>query len=183
MKLIVGLGNPGKEYESTRHNVGFYMVGRLAEAEHAQWGKKSRLQGSVAQIADKDVILFRPLTYMNASGEAIRKVADYYKVADEDILIIHDDADMDFGKLRAVSGGSDGGHKGIQSLHGHGLDGTWRLKVGVANDQRLPGQAIDFVLKDFNADERRYLPQLAEPVIRLCRDLMAGRLERHTRHS
>lgn len=151
MKLIVGLGNPDPEHSRNRHNIGFIIVDQLVADHEGQWQTKDRFKADVAEI--DGVVYLKPQTYMNASGESLRAMVDFYKIPIEQILVIHDDADIDFGKIRVVRGGNDGGHNGIVSLIQHGLQGIWRLKIGVANEHRAPGQAIDFVLTDFTSEE------------------------------
>ncbi len=155
MKLIVGLGNPGEQYGKTRHNVGFLAVDELAKDHELVFRERPKFKSLVAEgeIAGEKVILAKPHTFMNECGLAVRLLVDWHKLKQSDVLVIHDDADMEFGKLRLISRGSDGGHNGVVSLQEHGLDDIWRLKIGVANQHRLPGQAIDFVLTKFEKTE------------------------------
>src|SRR5690554_1357339 len=114
MHLIVGLGNPGKEYEKTRHNAGFMVLDELAKKLNVQFDK-NKFRGKVAEgrIGTEKVVLLKPETFMNLSGESIREAADFYKIPNEDILIIFDDVSLDVGKLRIRKKGSSGGHNGI----------------------------------------------------------------------
>jgi PTH1 family peptidyl-tRNA hydrolase len=166
MKLIVGLGNPGTEFEKTRHNIGFIMVDRLADEQGWKWVHKARFKSDVTEgeVDGEKVVFAKPRTFMNTSGEALRAFIDFYHLKHHDVLVIHDDADIEWGKLRVVQKGNDGGHQGIKSLYAHGIDDTWRLKIGVSNEHRQPGQAIDFVLTRFKPEEWSQLDQLYKAV-------------------
>lgn len=162
MKLLVGLGNPDRRYHRSRHNIGFDVIETYADDRGIKLDDKKRFSAEVGEgeLDGQRFWLAKPLTYMNASGEAVRALVDFHKLKHHDVLVIHDDADMDFGKARLVQSGNSGGHKGVESLHEQGLDDIWRLKIGVSNEQRLPGQAIDFVLREFSAAEWTMLPKL-----------------------
>ena len=133
MHLIVGLGNPGKEYEKTRHNAGFMVLDELAKKLNVQFDK-NKFRGKVAEgrIGTKKVILLKPETFMNLSGESIVEAADFYKIPNEEILVIFDDVSLDVGKLRLRKKGSAGGHNGIKSTILHLASEDFpRIKVGV----------------------------------------------------
>ncbi|KAA0258690.1 aminoacyl-tRNA hydrolase [Deferribacter autotrophicus] len=160
--MIVGLGNPGKEYERTRHNIGFMVVDAVAECLDANY--KRGFKGGYAKVGD--VILLKPFTYMNRSGEAVKDVVNYYKIDTENILIIHDDLDMEFGKIKFKKGGSDGGHNGIRSIINHlGNSNFFRLKIGISKPIRSE-YTSQYVLGEFNTSEKKVLPELIE----LCRN-------------
>ncbi|MGA1846730.1 aminoacyl-tRNA hydrolase [Deferribacter abyssi] len=160
--LIIGLGNPGKEYERTRHNIGFMVVNASAEYLDANFVRG--FKGGYTKVGD--VILFKPFTFMNRSGEAVREIVDYYKVDVGSILVIHDDLDMEFGKIKFKKGGSDGGHNGIKSIINclKSRD-FFRLKIGISKPIR-PEYTSQYVLGEFNSNEKKVLPQLIE----LCRN-------------
>lgn len=142
MKLIVGLGNPGKKYEKNRHNIGFRIIDALGDLGH-------------------DVTVLKPMDFMNNSGEAVAKKVKFYKLdPSKDILVISDDKDMIFGKLRERSEGSAGGHNGLRSIIEHlGTESFHRLKFGVGHeDQKIPTDA--FVLQNFSKEEEELLPDL-----------------------
>ena len=133
MHLIVGLGNPGKEYEKTRHNAGFMVLDELAKKLNVQFDK-NKFRGKVAEgrIGTNKVILLKPETFMNLSGESIVEAADFYKIPNEEILVIFDDVSLDVGKLRLRKKGSAGGHNGIKSTILHLASEDFpRIKVGV----------------------------------------------------
>ncbi len=155
MKLIIGLGNPGKPYENTRHNIGFDVIDALAEKWSAPLNQ-SKFNGMYAVVhrPEGKVILLKPLTYMNLSGECVRPLIDYYDISVEDIVVIYDDLDLDTGKLRLREKGSAGGHNGIKSLIQHlGTQQFNRIRVGVS---RPPAgmKVADYVLSKFSKDDQ-----------------------------
>lgn len=147
MKMIVGLGNPGVKYEATRHNAGFWAIDELSERHHIPVRRKrnNSLIGN-ARIAGEQVLLVKPLTYMNLSGEAIRELADYYNIPTEDILIIYDDIDIPFGSVRIRKSGSAGSHNGMRSIVKElGENHFPRVRISVGRPQeRIP--LADYVL-------------------------------------
>ena len=154
MKLIAGLGNPGKEYFGTRHNVGFGVVDLLAERHGAAFGA-AKVDGLIARLrmpAD-DVLLLKPLTYMNLSGQAVQGIAHYFKIDVPDILIVTDDVNLPLGRLRIRKTGTEGGHNGLRSVAQMlGTIDYPRLRVGVGRgDARR--ELADHVLSRFDADE------------------------------
>jgi len=168
--LIAGLGNPGKAYQANRHNVGFMVVDRLARQHGIRWESKGRnrfaaLSGKGA-VEDQPVVLVKPQTYMNLSGEAVGALGRFYKVPLERIAVIHDDIDLVLGRVQVRRGGGDGGHRGIGSIVAYlGDPGFVRIRVGV--DRPPPGmEASAYVLQDFSAAERA---PAAEAVARACR--------------
>lgn len=149
--LIVGLGNPGPEYERTRHNMGFRVIDVLAGRLDARLRPLKGVRGLTAEARDGDrrVILAEPLTYMNLSGEAIQAFARYYKVEMEDIVIVHDDLDLPLGTIKVKRGGGDGGHNGLKHItRALGSPEYARVRLGIG---RPPGrqQAVDYVLQPF----------------------------------
>ena len=157
MKAVVGLGNPGAEYEGTRHNVGSEVVSALAESEGGRFKRgPSRVRCHVADVmvGAAKVILGVPMTYMNESGGPVKSLVEYFDVAEEHLLVIHDDIDLPFGRLRVQVGGGTGGHNGLRSIEkALGHRNFMRLKVGVG---RPPGRMdpADFVLRRFTKSER-----------------------------
>lgn len=154
-RLLVGLGNPGREYADTRHNVGFLLVDRLAVRARADWRHERRWQADLARAGA--VHLCKPLTYMNLSGQSVRAVADFYKIEPAQILIVLDDFALPLGKLRIRPSGSSGGHNGLQSVIEHlGTPAVPRLRIGIGN---ATGGTVDHVLGRFALDEREPLAQ------------------------
>ncbi|MEO7118130.1 MAG: aminoacyl-tRNA hydrolase [Candidatus Limnocylindrales bacterium] len=155
MKIVVGLGNPGKQYEDTRHNVGWMVLDRIADRAGWSGRGKSRDSASVARgrVGDLDLVLVKPLTYMNLSGEAVRKVLQREHAPLADLLIVFDDFDLPLGRLRLRAEGSAGSHNGMRSIVGElGTQKIARLRVGIGEPSRT---AIDHVLSRFDGAERR----------------------------
>ncbi len=158
MKFIVGLGNPGPKYEQTRHNIGFMVIDELS----SRWNipvTQMKWKGYVGEGTYKGekVVLLKPLTYMNLSGESVRAMLEWYKTGIEDVVIIYDDIDLDLGKIRLREKGSAGGHNGVKSIIAHtGTDKIKRIKVGVT---RPPiGYSVpDYVLSSFAKSENELL--------------------------
>ena len=163
MILIAGLGNPGKEYENTRHNAGFLVLDTLAQKLGADLSeRKHRALCGKAVIGGQKVILLKPQTYMNSSGESIRAAADYYKVPPEDILVVYDDISLAPGQLRTRAKGSAGGHNGIKSIIAHlGTQEFPRVKVGIG--EKPPRMDLaDYVLGHFSSGEKKIMEEAAK---------------------
>jgi PTH1 family peptidyl-tRNA hydrolase len=142
IRVVIGLGNPGREYDSTRHNVGFEIVDKLARATGAEWRKEKKWRAEVAKCAD-GTILVKPQTYMNLSGQAAAAVGGFYKIPPTSMLVVYDDVDLPLGQLRFRANGSAGGHNGIKSLiQSLGGDRFPRLKFGIGQ-QRQDGENGD----------------------------------------
>lgn len=157
MRVVVGLRNPGSDYEGTRHNVGNEVIALVVDRAGESFSKApSRLRALVARsgVGEDATLFVTPLTFMNQSGRAVRAVLDYYKVGPEDLLVVHDDIDLEFGRLRLQVAGGSGGHNGIRSLEQElGTNEFSRLKVGVG---RPPGSMdpSSYVLRPFSVSER-----------------------------
>ncbi|OPY91425.1 MAG: Peptidyl-tRNA hydrolase [Syntrophus sp. PtaU1.Bin208] len=159
MKLIVGLGNPGDRYRFTRHNFGFLVLDQLAEDQDirisqagfdALWGR--------GKIAGQNVLLAKPQTFMNLSGRSVRRLADFFKIVVEDVLVVHDDLDLPFGTIRLKAGGGQGGHKGLISIH-ESLGGPdfQRVRLGIGKPAQR-WSIEQYVLKPFTDSESHLLP-------------------------
>jgi peptidyl-tRNA hydrolase, PTH1 family len=163
MKLIVGLGNIGDQYARTRHNIGFMIIDELAERLDTTWKTESKFQADVATVdteTGERLILAKPRTMMNLSGQAIQKIANFYKIEPGDVWIVFDDVDTPFGRLRVRQGGSGSGHQGVNSTISH-LGGDFvRFKVGISLNDRTKESSEVYVLKPFNSTEREQLPAL-----------------------
>lgn len=172
MKLIVGLGNPGKEYENTRHNIGFIFIDYFAEKNKVNIDKE-KFNGLYAQttINNEKVILLKPLSFMNLSGEVVRKYVDYFKINIDDILIINDDLDMDFGKVRLRPDGSSGGHNGLKNISLNlNTEKFKRLKFGISNNKLIDTK--DYVLGKFSKDEKEVINNAKEKISNLLSDYL-----------
>lgn len=154
MKLIVGLGNPGTQYEQTRHNVGFRVVDALASQHNWRWERRGRAMLSTGTIGTEKVILVKPLTYMNNSGEAVGELLRWYKLQPEDLLIIYDDLDLAVGRVQLKAGGSPAGHNGISSIIHHLHTNAFpRLRVGIGKPANQHIETISYVLGIPTGDE------------------------------
>ena len=155
MKLVVGLGNPGARYELTRHNVGFQVIDELARRWHVdQWRNEHQALVAKVRLGDEHVLVAKPMTFMNLSGESVSGLAGFYKVSVPDTLVVLDEVALPLGRVRAGRGGSDGGHNGLKSILGHlGTRDVPRLRIGVGRgDGRR--ELADHVLGTFAEDER-----------------------------
>lgn len=160
MKIIAGLGNPDAKYNGTRHNIGFSVIDRIADKYNISMDiKKHKGVCGKGVIEGEKVVLVKPQTYMNLSGECLREVVDFYKVDTEDVIVIFDDISLDVGKLRIRAKGSAGGHNGIKSIIAHlGSEGFPRIKCGVG-DKPKGYDLADYVLGHFSKEE---LPAIEE---------------------
>jgi len=159
-RLIAGLGNPGREYERTRHNVGFMVLDKLVARSGAAWRQEKEWKAQVAFHGG--VVYCKPTGFMNVSGEPLGAVARFYKIAPEEALVVYDDLALPLGKLRLRPGGSAGGHNGIQSVIDHlGTQAVPRLRIGIG--AAAPGGMVSHVLGRFAAEEA---PALAEALDR-----------------
>ena len=158
MKLIAGLGNIGNKYTFTRHNAGFMLADSIALNNDLTFKENSKLKSLITSFRTdgEDYLIIKPTTFMNLSGEAVRSVADYYKIAFTDIMIVHDDISLPLGKIRFRANGSDGGHNGIKSIIQHlGTSDFARLKIGIGPQPNLPSEV--FVLQNFTKEELEVL--------------------------
>ena len=156
MFLIVGLGNPGREYDGTRHNIGFEAIDYISSKNNIDINKsKFKVMFGEGFIKGQKVILLKPTTYMNLSGESIREVINFYKIDNNKIIVIYDDISLEIGKLRIREKGSAGGHNGIKSIIANmGTDVFPRIKIGVGQPK---GDLVSHVLGRFNKDEEEDL--------------------------
>lgn len=178
MYIIVGLGNPTKDYVGTRHNVGFAVIDKLADEYNISMDiKKHKAICGKGMIAGHKVILVKPQTYMNLSGESVREVIDFYKVTAEDILIIYDDISLDVGKLRLRPKGSAGGHNGIKSIIAHlGTDSFNRIKFGVG-DKPKGYDLADWVLGRFPKDQQNAVDAVIQEACKAVETILSDGIE------
>lgn len=161
MYIIAGLGNPGKKYENTRHNIGFITLDFLAERHDIKINKiKHKALVGEGRIAGQKVLLVKPQTYMNLSGESLREVMDYYKVDIEDMIVIYDDIDLDAGAVRIRKKGGPGTHNGMRSIVQHLGTDFPRIRMGIGKDKR--GDLVDFVLGGFTKEDKEVLEPAVE---------------------
>ena len=155
--LLVGLGNPGTQYENTRHNVGFLVADELAERQNAPIQRlKFKALTNLLTISGEKVLVMKPVTYMNLSGEAVRQAVDFYKIPPERVLVVSDDTALAVGRLRIRKGGSAGGHNGLKNIIQHlGSDQFPRIKVGVGEKPHPDYDMADWVLGKFQGEDRK----------------------------
>ena len=195
MKVILALGNPGEKYVHTRHNAGFLAIDQLAAGQGAHFSNKPRFFADIAKLnnvklastADaksstaspqEKVLLVKPTTYYNEVGVAARTLMDFYKLTLDDLLVIHDDTDLDFGKIRIRKGGRDAGSNGLKSLHAHIGSDFWHIRIGTDNLLRRQIGNVDFVLSKFNADEQKILRDWTIPeAIKMIGTFLDGTIE------
>ena len=152
MKLILAQGNPGPEYALSRHNIGFMALDYLREKQKlVDFQPKSKFQALISELSvgNNKIILAKPTTFYNETGRSARAIADFYKIATNDILLIHDELALDFGTIRVRGSGSDAGNKGVRSLISHIGPDFWRIRIGIKNDLTERIQSADFVLAPF----------------------------------
>ncbi len=175
IQLIVGLGNPGKQYETTRHNIGFRVIDCIVDRLHLDQPQKTtqyHLWIWPESTTNTKVLFVEPRTFMNKSGEAVSELVRFFKISDDDIMVIQDDIDLEFGAMRLRQGGGSGGHNGIASIQEElGFDHFKRLKLGIGRPpEALPADA--YVLQPFNEDERgivqKMVDQAADIVVKLA---------------
>ena len=174
MKLFVCLGNPGAKYSANRHNIGFMAVDRIAE-DHGFGPWKAKFQGSISEgrLGTEKILLLKPETYMNKSGQSVGEVARFYKIDAADIVVFHDEIDLAPGRLKCKSSGGHAGHNGLRSLHAHIGDAYARVRMGVGH----PGHkdaVPTYVLKDFSKADQDWLEDMLNGVSDGAPDLASG---------
>ncbi|MCL5433234.1 MAG: aminoacyl-tRNA hydrolase [Patescibacteria group bacterium] len=178
MKLIVGLGNPGEKYQNTRHNLGFMVVEKFFQEEQpinkTVWDDSRKFKGDIAQIewqpkhGDMEkIILAKPKTYMNNSGLAVSIISQFFKIAPDDIWIVHDEIDLPLGFMKIRKGGASAGHRGVESIiNSLGTDKFWRFRLGIGNQDRIKTKlqkqkhTDEYVLEDFTSSDKRKVKDL-----------------------
>ncbi|RYC73475.1 aminoacyl-tRNA hydrolase [Candidatus Nanosynsacchari sp. TM7_ANC_38.39_G1_1] len=165
MKVILALGNPGEKYVHTRHNAGFLVIDQLAAGQSAHFSNKPKFSADIAELnmSGEKILLVKPTTYYNEVGISARAILDFYKLTLDDVLIIHDDTALDFGKIRVRKGGRDAGSNGLKSLHAHIGADFWHIRIGTDNLLRRQVSTDRFVMMNFNSDELTILKNWAIP--------------------
>lgn len=160
MKLIVALGNPWAEYAMTRHNLGFLIIDKLADVYGwTDFLEQKKFSGDVAtgMVGKRQVVVLKPQTFMNKSGKSVQAVVQFYKIAPQDILVVHDDIDLEVGKIKLKYAGSHGGHNGIRDIVTQcGTEGFWRLKLGIGRPEDMRHDIVEYVLWKLGKDELLY---------------------------
>jgi PTH1 family peptidyl-tRNA hydrolase len=184
--LLVGLGNPGKEYDLTRHNIGFECIDAFvsANSEMEPWVAKKDLKClmSSGRLGETKVIAIKPTTFMNLSGEAVQEVVHFYKIQQDNIVVVHDEIDVDFGQIRIRRGGSAAGHNGIKSVSEHITEDYGRLRIGIGPKKPARIKSEDFVLQKFSSEEQEQLKNLIQEVNAILSEYVyGGQLPNETR--
>ena len=169
MTLFVGLGNPGSQYEETRHNIGFKVIDKLVDDFGARDISKISFHGQLYRSTD--TLFLKPTTYMNLSGKSVFPVKQFFKVELENIIVVHDDIDLPFGAVRFKKGGGHGGHNGLKSIDGLLGKEYIRVRVGIGKPEHKT-QVADYVLHNFSAEEVDVLPLLITHVSKACKALL-----------
>lgn len=181
--LVAGLGNMGREYAGTRHNAGFMAVDRYHSShDFSDWMEKKDLKCYLAtgDVGSTRVILVKPTTMMNLSGEAIAAAQRFYKISETDTLAVYDELDIDFGTIRTRAGGSAGGHNGVKSLLQHMDEGFGRIRIGIGPKKPARMDSADFVLQKFSDEQTTLLPKILREVCALIDERTTGPLSDHT---
>jgi PTH1 family peptidyl-tRNA hydrolase len=179
--LLVGLGNPGAEYDQTRHNIGFACLDAFVDAhastgEMQPWMAKKDLKCliSTGKMGDTRVLCVKPTTFMNLSGEAVQAVCSFYKVQADKLVVIHDELDVNFGQIRLRIGGSAAGHNGIKSVTQHMGEDYGRIRIGIGPKTPAQIDSADFVLQRFSQDELSHMPELLRETNAILSELVFG---------
>ncbi|MBW1916313.1 MAG: aminoacyl-tRNA hydrolase [Deltaproteobacteria bacterium] len=170
MDLIAGLGNPGKKYKDTRHNIGYQVINRLSQDRGVRLnGRRFESRNSRIEFQGKEIVLLRPITFMNMSGKSIKDCADFFGIKTEDILIIHDDLDLQVGRIKLVRQGGAGGHRGVLSIIEHlGSIKFPRIKIGIGRP-RFEETTEDYVLSPFYKDEKDTIERVTHVAVLACK--------------
>jgi PTH1 family peptidyl-tRNA hydrolase len=175
--LIVGLGNPGKEYTGTRHNIGFTALDRfVADHDFPAWIEKKDLKSlyTQAQLGDTKVIAIKPTTFMNLSGEAVQAVVNFYKINPEYLAVVHDELDIPFGQIRTRVGGSAAGHNGVKSITQHLGEQYGRIRIGIGPKVHEQQDSADFVLARFSSEQETQIKNLTREVSAILSEFIYG---------
>ncbi len=178
MKLVAGLGNPGRDYAGTRHNIGFGVIARISDKYNIPLtGKEHKAICGKGMIGGEKVILAQPQTFMNLSGECVRSLVDYYKLESEDIIIAYDDIDLEVGQLRIRSKGSAGGHNGIKNIISHlGTNEFPRVKVGVGGKPE-GGDLVRHVLGRFSREDEKVIGEVLDVAVEAVETILSDGVE------
>lgn len=175
MKLIVGLGNFPKEYDNTRHNVGFAMIDKIQEeGVFSNWQENKKFKGQIAtgNFENEECILLKPSTYMNLSGESVVLVMKFYKLKPQDLIVIHDEVDFEFGVVKTSTSRNSAGHNGIKSINSYVAEGYNRVRVGIGRPEHDSHSITNYVLGNFTASELERMKDISEKTILTIKTLI-----------
>jgi len=179
MKLIVGLGNTGTEYENTRHNLGFMVIDEICKKYKLNIKNEKKLKADmcVTMLDGETIILAKPTTFVNLSGDSVVKIANFYKIQTQDIWVISDDLALDFGTVRVRVGGSSGGHNGLKDVISKVGEDFTRFRIGIKNDMLEKVSTEKFVLQKFNKDEQEKLDDIVKKSAEIVIDSLKSGVE------
>ena len=182
-KVFIGLGNMGKEYDDTRHNVGFMVLDEFADSVDASWTHKSDLKCHLAQatVGGTKVYLVKPTTFMNRSGDAVQAIMQFYKISLDDVVIVHDEVDLDLGKIQVKSGGGHAGHNGLRDISAQVGEDYTRLRIGIGPKDPPQMDLSDFVLQRFSAAQLDDLQMVTKEAASMLGEATADHLKPETR--
>ena len=190
MKLVVGLGNPGRRYEATRHNAGFWFVDEVARAVRAEFRREARFHGEVARVPGTELWLLKPETHMNNSGRAVTALAGFYRIPADQILVAHDELDLRPGDVRLKFGGGLSGHNGLRDVApALGTHDFWRLRIGIGHPRDMASsqqEVVDYVLHVPSAEDRKGIDQALDSALAVwpliaAHDMQSAMLKLHTK--
>jgi len=179
IRLIVGLGNPGREYESTRHNAGFWWLDEFARLQSLSFKNETKFYGLMVrgQLHGSEVFLLKPQTFMNVSGRSVGALAQFYKIEPAEILVVHDELDLPPGSAKLKLGGGHGGHNGLKDIIAHlGSKDFWRLRIGIGH----PGdraEVVNYVLNDPRREERELIDEAMQKAQNIAPLIIEGKIE------
>ncbi|MFA6492991.1 MAG: aminoacyl-tRNA hydrolase [Patescibacteria group bacterium] len=179
MKLIVGLGNPGKNYEKTRHNFGFMILEKIVQKKGLIFASQTDFEARITELnIDGKAKLVLPQTFMNDSGRSVQKIKNYFKINLENVWVISDDVDLELGKIRISFSGSSAGHKGVQSIIDNIGQEFWRIRVGVGKHEKVPTEK--WVLENFSKNESEIVDKIVDKVADLVLESLSNNLKEET---
>ena len=184
IELIAGLGNPGSKYEGTRHNVGFWFVDHLARSKGCPLHHDNKFHGELGKtsIDGQDIWLIKPMTFMNRSGQAVSALANYYKIPVENILVIHDELDLQAGTLRLKKGGGHGGHNGLRDMIAHFSSNEFmRLRIGIGHPG-VSNEVSNYVLGAPSSEDKRLLVNAIEDAVVVLPQIISGEYQKAMNH-
>lgn len=179
MFLIVGLGNPGRQYSNTRHNIGFIAADHII-SRYNFFASSSKFDSELASgiIEAHKILVAKPMTFMNLSGKAVLSICTYYKILPTNIIVIHDDIDLEIGQLKVKMSGGSGGHNGLKSIDHYIGNNYYRIRLGIGRPKETPIEIADYVLGQFKPEEQRKIYQIIEAITANLPILLNGKLEK-----
>jgi len=179
VKLVCGLGNPGERYARTRHNVGFLAMESFGHQCNASWNERWQSRNARVSLEGTDILLLMPMTFMNLSGHAVSQAARYFRIPVEDLLVVHDDADLPLGRAQMKVGGGDNGHRGVRSvIEQLGTRDFARIRIGVGRPRKEAEDMVDHVLSPFSQQEEEALATSLQAAVEGIRDWVLGGVPR-----